>query len=67
MIEEQPATDAMRPYISGADVMATWYRCTGWIPPSKDPAYVKKWMDFQLEFLEMRRKAIEAQFALAVM
>lgn len=67
MNDEQPAIDTMRPYISGADVMATWYRCTGWIPPSKDPAYVKKWMDFQLEFLEMRRKAIEAQFALAVM
>ena len=57
----------LRPYVSGADVMATWHRCTGWIPPSKDPRYIKKWMDFQLEMLDSRRRAIELQFAMNFM
>jgi hypothetical protein len=63
--EDTPGTASdLRPYISGADVMATWHRCTGWIPPSRDPRYIKKWLDFQLEMLDSRRRAIEAQFSL---
>lgn len=60
-------TPELRPYVAGADVMATWHRCTGWIPPSRDPRYIKKWLDFQLEILDSRRRAIEAQFALNFM
>jgi len=56
--------EKLRAYASGSDVMATWNRCTGWIPPSKDPRYIKKWLDFQLEVLDSRRRAIEQQFAM---
>ena len=56
--------EKLRAYASGSDVMATWSRCTGWIPPSKDPRYIKKWLDFQLEVLDSRRRAIEQQFAM---
>lgn len=57
-------TPELRPYLPGSDVMATWHRVTGWIPPSRDPRYIKKWLDFQLDMLECRRRAIEAQFSL---
>ena len=60
-------TPELRPYVAGADVMATWHRCTGWIPPSRDPRYIAKWLNFQLEILDSRRRAIEAQFALNFM
>lgn len=61
--ENDSVTLEPRPYISGADVMATWNRCTGWVPPSRDPRYIKKWLSFQLEILDSRRRAIEFQFA----
>jgi hypothetical protein len=49
-------------YVTGADVASTWQRLTGWVPPSKDPRYIKKWLDFQLDFIEARREAITSQF-----
>jgi hypothetical protein len=65
-MNEQANTE-LRPYVAGADVMTTWHRCTGWIPPSRDPRYIAKWLNFQLDILDSRRRAIEAQFALNFM
>lgn len=60
----QKQTANLTAYVTGSDVAATWQRLTDWVPPSKDPKFIKKWMDFQLDFVEARREAIAAQFQL---
>jgi len=41
-IEHQPYAPA-----SATNVQRTWKRACNWIPPSKDPETIKKWLYYQ--------------------
>ena len=35
---------------SSTCITERWRRVYNWVPPSEDPAYVKKWYDFRTKF-----------------
>jgi hypothetical protein len=35
---------------SSTCITERWRRVYGWVPPSEDPAYTKKWYDFRARF-----------------